>query len=92
MPHPIARRSVWLAGALASLLAVTALAQTPQRDDAWKGPADIAATFQRVRELSGRFEIFTFMGPYDPKNLQSLCTERKAAERDAVQFNEDRVR
>jgi hypothetical protein len=89
VPQPIARRSIWFAIALASVIAASA--QTPQREDSWKGPADIAATFQRVRELSGRFEIFSFMGPYDPKNLQSLCDERKAAERDALQYEADRV-
>jgi hypothetical protein len=69
------------------LAAITVSAQRPAVDQVWMGPPDLAGSFQPVRELSGRLEVTSFIGPTNPADLQAVCDERRDAEKSALSFD-----
>ena len=73
------RSSLVLLAAGIGVAAVTLAAQKPTVDQVWQGPADLAGTFQGIRELSGRLEIAEFLTNANPRFLEAVCEDRKAA-------------
>src|SRR4029079_9333683 len=69
------------------LAAIKVSAQRPAVDQVWMGPPDLAGSFQPVRELSGRLEVTSFIGPTNPADLQAVCDERRDAEKSALSFD-----
>ena len=78
-----------LTAVLVLLAAAYALAQRPTVDQVWMGPPDLKGSFQAVRELSGRLEVTSLIGPTNPRDLRNVCEERTAAEKAAVDLRQE---
>ena len=68
--------------------AAYALAQRPTADQVWMGPPELRGSFQPVRELSGRLEVTSFIGPTNARDLRDVCEERTEAEKSAIDFQQ----
>src|SRR6476646_3600618 len=68
-----------IAGFGLAIAGAVAAQKTAPVDQVWQGPADLAGTFQGIRELSGRLRISQFLTGANPRDLQAVCEDRKSA-------------
>src|SRR4029078_2821401 len=68
-----------IAGFGLAVAGAVAAQKTAPVDQVWQGPADLAGTFQGIRELSGRLRISQFLTGANPRDLQAVCEDRKSA-------------